>query len=103
MKQGQMIRFQVDNVCKGTGKICGIALNGAPVIGKAYIIEIISSNIDKTIYPYTHTIVFENMIFLNPTKGDWKEEISSGYRGYRCSKCGMWCYENQVLICDCDK
>lgn len=34
-------------------------------------------------------------------KGNWVQERSSGYLGYRCTVCGTWIYENQPRICDC--
>lgn len=36
-------------------------------------------------------------------QGNWVSEVSSGYDGYRCTKCETWIYANQVKICDCDR
>ena len=38
-----------------------------------------------------------------PSKGDWEPERSSGYMGYRCTKCGTWGYASEPLRCDCDR
>ena len=35
--------------------------------------------------------------------GNWVFERSSGYAGWRCAKCGVWIYDKQPCICDCDK
>lgn len=37
------------------------------------------------------------------SKGKWKRDVSSGYDGWRCTKCGYWIYEWNDFICDCDK
>ena len=34
---------------------------------------------------------------------NWVFERSSGYAGYRCSKCGTWVYEDELRKCECDK
>ncbi len=31
----------------------------------------------------------------------WVFERSSGYAGYRCTKCMKWVYNTLPLICDC--
>ena len=40
---------------------------------------------------------------VQPSKGQWVFERSSGYSGYRCQKCAEWVYEEQELECKCDK
>jgi len=37
------------------------------------------------------------------SKGDWSFERSSGYAGYRCSRCHTWVYSNARRRCECDK
>ena len=37
------------------------------------------------------------------SKGDWHFERSSGYAGYRCSRCGHWVYDNASKTCNCDE
>lgn len=32
---------------------------------------------------------------------NWKNELSSGHMGFRCSKCGTWKMFHSPLICDC--
>ena len=34
---------------------------------------------------------------------EWVHEISSGYAGYRCRKCGTWVFNGETLICNCKK
>ena len=36
-------------------------------------------------------------------KGNWVEERSSGYLGYRCTKCGTWRHTYDPLRCVCDE
>ena len=36
-------------------------------------------------------------------KDNWIFEMSSGYSGYRCKKCGTWRYANETKICFCNK
>lgn len=38
-----------------------------------------------------------------PSKGDWKQEYSSGYHGFRCQNCNQWEYGHKELKCKCDK
>jgi len=35
--------------------------------------------------------------------GNWVQEYSSGYNGFRCTKCATWIYCDEKFICDCDK
>jgi hypothetical protein len=35
-------------------------------------------------------------------KGDWVFEISSGFDGFRCTKCKTWIYSDQHKKCKCD-
>ena len=35
-------------------------------------------------------------------KGNWVFERSSGYAGYRCTRCATWIYEGQPKQCNCD-
>lgn len=37
------------------------------------------------------------------TKGDWIFAHSSGYDGYRCTKCATWVYAGDKKECECDK
>ena len=60
--QGQLVEFNAGDLCHGVGKICGTAAIGEAIIGRPYIIEVISSNIDKKTYPYSHIVIFECMI-----------------------------------------
>jgi len=60
LKQGTKVKFNSASSIEGTGKIVGIASNGAPVIGRSYIIEPDQSISNET-YPYSHFILFENM------------------------------------------
>lgn len=57
LKQDQRVEFDIDGL-KGEGKIVGIATNGAPIIGKAYIIEP-DVAISNEIYNYSHFIAWE--------------------------------------------
>lgn len=57
--EGQKVKFSVCDSCKGTGIIRGMATTALPVIGINYIIEIVESSIDKSVYPYSHFAVFE--------------------------------------------
>lgn len=34
---------------------------------------------------------------------NWKFERSSGYAGWRCTKCGHWIYMDDPKECDCTK
>jgi len=38
---------------------------------------------------------------LNP-KGDWVFQRSSGFAGYRCRKCAVWVYADNIKVCNCD-
>ena len=44
----------------------------------------------------------KNNVTMIPSRGDWKEEISSGYKGFRCKRCATWIYDNQERRCECD-
>ncbi len=34
---------------------------------------------------------------------NWKFERSSGYAGWRCTKCGIWIYQDTPFNCCCGK
>jgi hypothetical protein len=36
------------------------------------------------------------------SKGDWIFHRSSGFAGWRCTKCATWVYNNQPKVCNCD-
>ncbi len=36
------------------------------------------------------------------SKGEWIEQGSSGFAGFRCIKCLTWKYANEEKRCDCD-
>lgn len=68
-KQGDIVDFTT-GIVTGRGKICGISSNELPVIGTTYVVEVIESNIDKDVYPFTHIPVFE----INLTRSLFKEK-----------------------------
>lgn len=60
--QGTKIRFANGKIYHGTGKICGVATTGAPVIGKSMIVELetlFDSENKPIAQEYTHITVFE--------------------------------------------
>lgn len=54
-------------------------------------------------YPTFLTILVKDGKLVAQSRGKWESARSSGYDGFRCSKCATWVYSNQVLKCDCDK
>jgi hypothetical protein len=36
------------------------------------------------------------------SNGDWVQQISRGFLGYRCRKCYCWKYPNEEKRCSCD-
>ena len=38
----------------------------------------------------------------NELMGDWRFELSSGFAGWRCSKCACWVYADENKKCRCD-
>lgn len=63
LTENTIVSFNINDAIKGIGIIKGIANRGLPVIGKSYIIEILSSKgIDKKTYPYSSIVVFEKFI-----------------------------------------
>lgn len=34
---------------------------------------------------------------------NWFFERSSGYAGYRCDKCAIWIYADQIQVCNCNR
>lgn len=58
-KYGDVVAFHTP--FEGTGKIVGCATNGAAVIGRGWIVEVLTSpdefNWDD--YPFTHIMVFD--------------------------------------------
>jgi len=48
---GDFVRFDFDGKTKGTGKICGKTIENEITV---WIIEILTGNIDKKIYPYSY-------------------------------------------------
>lgn len=58
LKQGTRVEFEIQGL-KGKGAIVGIAANGAPVIGKSYIIEP-DEKISTPVYNYSHFVAFES-------------------------------------------
>jgi hypothetical protein len=57
--QNQKVEYNIPGVMSGTGKVVGCANNGAPIIGKGYIIEP-DSVVSNDTYPFSHFICFEN-------------------------------------------
>ena len=45
---------------------------------------------------------FNEDAFLD-SQGDWVFERSSGYAGFRCTRCSTWRYANDAKRCNCDK
>lgn len=66
-EEGELVDFSLNDECGtfGTGIIRGIASNSAPVIGKTYIVQVLSvcPSFGST-YPYSCLGIFE--IFLKP-------------------------------------
>ena len=62
LKQGQRVQFKIDTLV-GTGKIVGCATNGAPILGKTYIVEP-DEAITNEVYPYSHFAAFEMQLTL---------------------------------------
>jgi hypothetical protein len=62
LKQGQRIEFDINGL-KGEGKIVGVATNGAPIIGKSYIIEP-DVRISNEVYDYSHFVAWEFQLKL---------------------------------------
>lgn len=62
IKHGTIIRYNIDNVVTGKGRICGIAAQPQPVIGYGYIVEDLSGKVPSTTYPFSHFVVFEPQI-----------------------------------------
>lgn len=61
--ENTIVSFNINDAIKGIGIIKGIANRSLPVIGKSYIIEILSAKgIDKKTYPYSSIVVFEKFI-----------------------------------------
>lgn len=57
LTENTIISFNINDAIKG------IANRSLPVIGKSYIIEILSAKgIDKKTYPYSSIVVFEKFI-----------------------------------------
>jgi len=50
-KQRELVQFDIDGNIKGTGKICGKTSDNAVTI---WIVEIVTGNISKEVYPYSH-------------------------------------------------
>ena len=44
----------------------------------------------------------QTKIIKEESAGNWIFERSSGYAGWRCTKCGTWVYIEQPKRCDCD-
>ena len=51
--QNQKVEYNIPGVMSGTGKVVGCANNGAPIIGKGYIIEP-DSVVSNDTYPFSH-------------------------------------------------
>lgn len=69
LSNNTLVSFDLKNGITGFGVIKGIATNGVPILGKSYIVEILSTNgIDKEIYPYSCITVFENFMELKSFK-----------------------------------
>lgn len=63
LTENTIISFNINDAIKGIGIIKEIANRSLPVIGKSYIIEILSAKgIDKKTYPYSSIVVFEKFI-----------------------------------------
>lgn len=58
LKQGTRVEFDIDGNIKGKGTIVGVATNGAPVIGKCYIIYP-DEPICNEVYNYSHFVAWE--------------------------------------------
>ncbi len=61
-KYGDIVRYDVNGLIKGNAKIVGVANNGAPIIGVAYILEDLDGNFPNKVYPYSHFSCFEQWI-----------------------------------------
>lgn len=57
LQQGTPVKFDCQPLI-GTGKICGIASNGQPYIGRGYIIEP-DTQIKSEDYNYSHIVIYE--------------------------------------------
>jgi len=62
-KQDQRVEFNIPGTINGYGKIVGVATNGAPILGRTYIIEPDSAISNET-YQYSHFVCFE--VYLKP-------------------------------------
>lgn len=54
-EQFDLVEFEVGTL-KGKGQICGKAITEQPVIGTAWIVHVLESNIDSAMYPYSHIV-----------------------------------------------
>lgn len=56
-----------DSTVKGRGIIRGVTtMSGTPVLGHTYMIELYESNVDPSVYPFTHIPMFEVYIKSDP-------------------------------------
>lgn len=63
LSENSIVTFNMNDSIKGIGVIRGIASVGLPVIGKSYIVEILSAKgIDREAYPYSTMVIFEKFI-----------------------------------------
>lgn len=67
-KYHELIKYEINGVIKGRGRIVGCALNALPIIGKTYMIEDLSNNLPTSDYPFN--------TFLCPESG--LEKVSDG-------------------------
>jgi hypothetical protein len=69
--EGDRVKFDNGASAMGTGIIRGVATEGGPIIGRGYIVEILSAPaILKSIYPYSCIQVFECHLKKDETPGN---------------------------------
>jgi hypothetical protein len=63
LKQGQRIKYDVNEEVRGTGTIVGKATNNVPILGGIYIIQP-DIPINNGMYNYSHFVLPENQFEL---------------------------------------
>jgi len=63
--QGTKVEFEINKKIY-TGVIQGICREDFPMLGRSYIIKL--EHYSDPIYPYTHCVMFENLLSIIPEK-----------------------------------
>lgn len=73
---GDRIYFSFGSGVEGWGKICGCSSDHIEEVGRGWIVEIEEEGrrINKTVYPFTHIVVFDIAIKEPPTEQKQKNK-----------------------------